>query len=49
MLGLRSILHIDRIGAHLEKLNLSQNDLVDIRPLGGLTTLRELNLCENNM
>lgn len=47
--GLRGLGHIEKISPCLEKLNLSQNDLVDIRPLGGLTTLIDLNISENNI
>ena len=45
--GLRGLGNIERISPCLEKLNLSQNDLVDVRPLARLVTLTELNLAEN--
>jgi len=47
--GLRGIGNIDKISPCLEKLNLSQNDLIDIRPLSKLATLTELNLSENSV
>ena len=47
--GLRGIGNIDKISPCLEKLNLSQNDLIDIRPLSCLATLTELNLSENSV
>jgi hypothetical protein len=47
--GIRCIKNIERFKDCVIKLNLSGNDLVDIRPLSHLLKLKELNLSENNI
>ena len=47
--GLREIGLICSLSNCLEKLDLSENDLIDIRPIGGLRQVEELNLQSNNI
>jgi hypothetical protein len=49
ILGLRSIENIDRVSSQLERLNLSENCIVDIRPLGKISSLKYINLSENEI
>ena len=47
--GLRCIENIHQISLVLEKLNLSKNDISDVRPISKLYYLTELDLSENNI
>jgi hypothetical protein len=49
MIGLQSILKIERFGINLLILNLSKNSLIDLSPLRCMNKLLELDVSDNKM
>ena len=47
--GLRNISKISELSDSFKRLDISKNDIVDIRPITTLTTLESVDLSQNNI